>query len=144
MVDGGKGQLGVAVDGCSTSSAWPTRSRWPRWPSSSRRSSCPAQAEPIRLPRQSEALYLLQRIRDESHRFAITYHRQLRDKRMTKSVLDDIAGLGPTRKKRLVKELGGVRAVQAADLEDLKALSWLPDDVADRRVRHLHKEAARK
>ncbi len=54
---------------------------------------------------------LLQRIRDEAHRFAITYHRELRDKRMTKSVLDDIAGLGDVRKKRLVKELGGVKAV---------------------------------
>ena len=55
----------------------------------------PGQADPVRIPRQSEALYLLQRIRDEAHRFAITYHRQLRDKRMTKSVLDDIPGLGP-------------------------------------------------
>ena len=54
----------------------------------------PGEADPIRIPRQSEALYLLQRIRDEAHRFAITYHRQLRGKRMTKSVLDDIPGLG--------------------------------------------------
>ena len=72
----------------------------------------------MRIPRQSEALYLLQRIRDEAHRFAITYHRELRGKRMTKSVLDDIPGLGPTRKKRLVKELGGVNAVKRASLED--------------------------
>ena len=69
----------------------------------------PGLADPIRIPRQSEALYLLQRIRDEAHRFAITYHRQLRGKRMTKSVLDDVPGLGPTRRKRLVKELGGVQ-----------------------------------
>ena len=74
----------------------------------------PGQADPIRIPRTSEALYLLQRIRDEAHRFAITYHRQLRGKRMTASVLDDIPGLGPARKKRLVKELGGVNAVKAA------------------------------
>src|SRR5256886_11163961 len=52
----------------------------------------PGRADPIRIPRQSEALYLLQRIRDEAHRFAIAYHRQLRGKRMTKSVLDDIPG----------------------------------------------------
>ncbi|MEM7326270.1 MAG: excinuclease ABC subunit C, partial [Actinomycetota bacterium] len=71
-----------------------------------------------------------QRLRDESHRFAISYHRQLRKKRMTKSVLDDIAGLGPTRKKRLVKEMGGVAAVRKAELSDLQALSWLPDNVA--------------
>ncbi len=71
----------------------------------------------MRIPRQSEALYLLQRVRDEAHRFAITYHRELRGKRMTKSVLDDIPGLGPTRKKRLLKELGGVGAVKQASLE---------------------------
>ena len=79
----------------------------------------PGQADPIRIPRQSEALFLLQRIRDESHRFAITYHRQLRDKRMTTSVLDDIAGLGETRRKRLVKELGGINAVKAAAARNL-------------------------
>jgi excinuclease ABC subunit C len=84
----------------------------------------------VRIPRQSEALYLLQRIRDEAHRFAITYHRQLRGQRMTRSVVDDIPGLGPTRKKRLLKELGGVGAVKAASLESLRALPWLPDAVA--------------
>ena len=90
----------------------------------------PYRSEPVRIPRQSEALYMLQRLRDEAHRFAITYHRELRAKRMTKSVLDDIPGLGQTRKKRLTKELGGVAAVKAASLEQLKALSWLPEVVA--------------
>ena len=55
----------------------------------------PGQTEPVRIPRDSEALYLLQQVRDEAHRFAITYHRQLRDKKMTTSVLDDVPGLGP-------------------------------------------------
>ena len=91
----------------------------------------PGEADPIRLPRQSEALYLLQRIRDEAHRFAITYHRELRGKRMTTSVLDGIPGLGEVRQKRLVKELGGVKAVKAATLEELQALPWLPDAVAE-------------
>ncbi len=91
----------------------------------------PFESEPVRLPRQSEALYLMQRIRDESHRFAITYHRQLRDKRMTKSVLDDIPGLGPVRQKRLVKEIGSVKKVKQASLETLQGLSWLPDPVAE-------------
>jgi excinuclease ABC subunit C len=90
----------------------------------------PGQADPIRLPRQSEALYLLQRIRDEAHRFAITYHRELRAKRMTTSVLDGIPGLGEVRRKRLVKELGGVNAVKQASLEELEALTWLPAPVA--------------
>ena len=70
----------------------------------------PGAVDPITIPRQSEALYLLQRMRDEAHRFAISFHRELRGKRMTKSVLDDVPGLGPTRRKRLVKELGGVDA----------------------------------
>ncbi len=90
----------------------------------------PYQSEPIRIPRQSEALYMLQRLRDEAHRFAITYHRELRAKRMTKSVLDDISGLGDARKKRLTKELGGITAVKAASLETLLGLSWLPETVA--------------
>src|SRR5207237_1827156 len=89
----------------------------------------PGQADPVRIPRQSEALYLLQRIRDEAHRFAVTYHRNLRGRRMTRSVLDDIPGLGPTRKRRLLKELGGVTAVKAAPVETLLALPWLPDKV---------------
>ena len=90
----------------------------------------PYQSEPIRIPRQSEALYLLQRLRDEAHRFAITFHRELRAKRMTTSVLDDVPGLGATRKKRLTTELGGIGAVKAASLETLRSLSWLPDAVA--------------
>ena len=84
----------------------------------------------MELPRGSEALYLLQRIRDESHRFAIAYHRKLRNKRMTRSVLDDISGLGDVRRKRLIKEFGGVRKVQQASLEDLLAVTWLPNKVA--------------
>ena len=91
----------------------------------------PGRSEAISIPRQSEALYLLQRLRDESHRFAIDYHRRLRNKRMTKSVLDDIPGLGPTRKKRLVSELGSVKRVRQAELATLRELSWLPDPVAE-------------
>ena len=102
----------------------------------------PGRSEPVEVPRGSEALFLLQRIRDESHRFAISYHRQLRGKRMTVSVLDDIPGLGEKRKQRLIKELGGVRAVRAADLEQLKSFSWLPDSVASAVYEKLHAEPA--
>ena len=98
----------------------------------------PGQSDAIRIPRQSEALYLLQRLRDESHRFAITYHRQLRGKRMTKSALDDIPGLGPARKGRLLREFGSVKAVKQATEEQLLALSWLPDDVGKNVWSHLH------
>ena len=138
VVDGGKGQLTSAVrvlDELGLRDQIPVISLAKQF----EEVFVPGRSEPVRLPRQSEALYMLQRIRDESHRFAITYHRQLRDKRMTKSALDGIAGLGPTRKKRLAKELGGVNAVKRADLETLKALSWLPDEVAENVHRALHR-----
>lgn len=129
LVDGGKGQLSVAikvVEDLGLEDEISVASLAKRF----EEVFVPGQADPVRIPRQSEALYLLQRLRDEAHRFAIDYHRQLRGKRMVKSSIDDIPGLGPTRKKRLVKELGGVAAVKAASLEDLVALPWLPDAVA--------------
>lgn len=130
LVDGGKGQLGVAVrvlEELGLSDEIPVASLAKQF----EEVFVPGRSEPIRIPRQSEALYLLQRIRDESHRFAISYHRQLRGKRMTRSVLDGVRGLGDKRRRRLVKELGGVGKVKAASLEELKALSWLPDPVAE-------------
>jgi excinuclease ABC subunit C len=90
----------------------------------------PGSGEPIRIPRGTEALYLLQRLRDEAHRFAIDFHRERRAKRMTTSFLDGVPGLGPARKKRLLASFGGVRAVRAATPEELAALPWLPDAVA--------------
>jgi len=130
LVDGGKGQLSVAervLDALGLTDEIPIASLAKRF----EEVYLPGQRDPVRIPRQSEALFLLQRIRDEAHRFAITYHRQLRNKRMTTSVLDGVSGLGPTRKQRLVKELGGVGAVKQARLDELKGLSWLPDAVAE-------------
>jgi excinuclease ABC subunit C len=73
---------------------------------------------------------MLQRIRDEAHRFANTFHREVRAKRMVASALDGIDGLGEARKKRLIQAFGGVNAVKRATIEDLTALSWLPEAVA--------------
>jgi excinuclease ABC subunit C len=129
LVDGGKGQLNVAVrvlEDLGLDEEIPVASLAKRF----EEVYVPGLADPVRVRRGSEGLYLLQRIRDEAHRFAITYHRELRGKRMTTSVLDGIKGLGPTRRKRLTRELGGVAAVKAASLDDLRALTWLPDDVA--------------
>ena len=98
----------------------------------------PGRAEPVEIPRQSEALFMLQRLRDEAHRFANTFHRELRGKRMTTSALDGVSGLGPTRQKRLLAELGGVAGVKRASLDDLRALRWLPDPVADALHAKLH------
>jgi excinuclease ABC subunit C len=137
LVDGGKGQLGVAVqvlEKLGLAGQIPLASLAKQF----EEVYLPGRPEPLRIPRTSEALYLLQQIRDESHRFAITYHRSLRAKRMTASVLDGIPGLGPTRKKRLVKELGGARALESLPPETLRSLTWLPDAVADAVFDRLH------
>jgi excinuclease ABC subunit C len=137
LVDGGKAQLNVAikvVEDLGLADEIAVAALAKRF----EEVYLPGQADPVRIPRQSEALYLLQRIRDEAHRFAITYHRELRGKRMTKSVIDDVPGLGPTRKKRLLKEMGGVTAVKQADIEDLEELSWLPEKVAHALYAKLH------
>jgi excinuclease ABC subunit C len=140
LVDGGKGQLGVAVEvlqELGLEDEIPVASLAKQF----EEVYIPGRSDPVRIPRQSEALYLLQRIRDEAHRFAITYHRQLRGKRMTVSVLDGVPGLGPTRQKRLRKELGGIVAVKQASLEQLQALSWLPNPVAQAVYEKIHSQA---
>ncbi|MEN3315155.1 MAG: excinuclease subunit [Acidimicrobiaceae bacterium] len=141
LVDGGKGQLGVAIDVVAELgledeiSVAALAKRFEEV-------YVPGLADPVRIPRQSEALYLLQRVRDEAHRFAVSYHRQLRGKRMTRSSLDDVPGLGPTRRRRLLTELGGIRAVKTASLDDLKALPWLPDAVAEATYAAFHSPTA--
>jgi excinuclease ABC subunit C len=130
LVDGGKGQLSVAVrvlEQLGLSDEIPVASLAKQF----EEVFLPGNSQPVSIPRGSEALFMLQRIRDESHRFAISFHRERRDKRMTASVLDGVAGLGPKRKERLIKELGGIRAVKTAKLEEFTALSWLPHDVAE-------------
>lgn len=79
----------------------------------------PGDVDPVILPRTSEGLYLLQRIRDEAHRFAITHHRGRRTKAMVKSELDEVAGLGPTRRKALLKVFGSVKRLRAASAEEI-------------------------
>ncbi|TCO48969.1 excinuclease ABC subunit UvrC [Actinocrispum wychmicini] len=79
----------------------------------------PADSEPVILPRTSESLYLLQRVRDEAHRFAITYHRQKRGKRMTASALDGVPGLGEARKTALIKHFGSVKRLRAASVDEI-------------------------
>jgi excinuclease ABC subunit C len=136
LIDGGKGQLNVAVrvleelgleDICAASLAKRFEEVY-----------LPGRSEPVRIPRDSEALYLLQQVRDEAHRFAITYHRQLRGKKMTLSVLDDVPGLGPTRKKRLLKEFGSVKKMRELDEEQFLAIAWLPNPVGKAVFEKLH------
>ncbi len=81
-----------------------------------------ALANPVLLPRTSQAMYLVQRIRDEAHRFAITYHRQVRARTGLRSALDDVQGIGPKRKRELLRRFGSVKGIRAATLEDLAAV----------------------
>jgi excinuclease ABC subunit C len=94
-------------------------------------------SESIMLPRQSEALYLVQRIRDEAHRFAITYHRNLRGKAATQSVLDSIPGIGPKRKKALIRKFGSVKAIREADVSEIAATVGFTQRLAETLKRSL-------
>ena len=101
----------------------------------------PDDDEPIILPRNSESMYLIQRIRDEAHRFAITYHRQQRSKRMRTSVLDGVKGLGPSRRTELVKHFGSVAALRDASLSDIEAVNGFGPALAQAVYAHLHPDA---
>ena len=92
----------------------------------------PSRADPIVLPRTSQGLYLVQRIRDEAHRFAVTYHQKVRGKRATRSVLDDVDGVGPARKRALLRRFGSVRAMREAPVADLAAVSGVGSALAER------------
>jgi excinuclease ABC subunit C len=86
---------------------------------------------PVVLPSGSPALYLVKQVRDEAHRFAITFHRELRGKAMTASVLDDVTGLGPKRRKLLMKAFGSMKHLREAALEDVAAVNGIPHEVAE-------------
>ncbi len=98
----------------------------------------PGHDAPLRLPRQSEALYLLQQLRDEAHRFAISYHRTLRGRRMTTGALDGVPGLGPKRRTRLVEQFGGLGGLRNASRDELLGVSWLPASVGAAVFERLH------
>jgi len=137
LLDGGKGQLSVGVrvlERLGLSEEIPVAALAKTF----EEVFVPGRPDPVPVPRGSDALFLLQRVRDEAHRFAISYHRDLRGRRMTRSALEGVPGLGPARRTRLLREFGSLRAVRAASLEDLRALAWLPDTVAAAVHAHLH------
>ncbi|MFO7701146.1 MAG: excinuclease ABC subunit UvrC [Acidimicrobiia bacterium] len=96
----------------------------------------PGESEPIIIDRGEESLYLLQRVRDEAHRFAVTYHRKLRDRSMVDSILDDVPGIGPGRKKALIRAFGSVKKMRDADVDALAMI--VPDTVAKDLFEALH------
>ena len=86
--------------------------------------------EPIVLPRDSAALHLLQRVRDEAHRFAISYHRKVRNRRSMGSALDNVPGVGPKRKKALLRKFGSVKAIREAAIDDIAAVPGMTRTLA--------------
>jgi excinuclease ABC subunit C len=102
----------------------------------------PGSSVPIALERGSESLYLVQRIRDEAHRFAITFHRSKRGRSMVASSLEGVEGLGPARRERLLEAFGSLNALRQATRDELDALGWLPSDVATRLYDHLRAPTA--
>jgi excinuclease ABC subunit C len=139
LIDGGLGQLGVVVnvlERLGLSEATEIASLAKRFEEVYR----PGSSIPIRLPRGSEGLFLLQRVRDEAHRFAISFHRSTRGKAMTARLLDGIPGLGPSRQQRLLERFETIETVRGLDIETLIAEPWLPDEVAIALFAHLHDE----
>jgi excinuclease ABC subunit C len=85
----------------------------------------PHSPDPMILPRNSQGLFLVQRVRDEAHRFAITYHQKLRSKRQTQSGLDTVNGIGPKRRKMLIQRFGSVQGIREASMEELTTVQGM-------------------
>ena len=130
LIDGGKGQLsavmevleemdmtGLSLAGLAKENEW---------------LYVPGQSEPIVLPPNSAALHLVMRIRDEAHRFAVTYHRQRRGKEMTRSAVDALAGVGPVRKKRLLTAFGSAAGIRRASVDEIAAVKGMTPALASR------------
>jgi excinuclease ABC subunit C len=128
LIDGGKGQLsavveviremdmiGIPVAGLAKENEW---------------LYLPGNPDPIALPPNSAGLHLVMRVRDEAHRFAITYHRNRRDKAMTKSALDTLSGVGPVRRKRLLTVFGSVNAIKRASVDEIAAVKGMSPALA--------------
>ena len=135
IVDGGKGQLSsarqvmealgfgfIATVGLAKENEWLFR---------------PGESDPVILPRQSQSLYLVQRVRDEAHRFAITYHRQLRAKRPVASWLEGCPGIGLARRKALLMTLGSLNKIKAAEVHELAAVPGMTEQAAENLYHYL-------
>jgi excinuclease ABC subunit C len=120
IIDGGKGQLSAALEVMEDLEL--TEIPVVGLAKENEEIFVKGRAAPILLPRTSQSLYLVQRIRDEAHRFAITYHRKLRGKSSVRSALDDVPGIGPTRKRALLRQFGSLKAIREADLDKLAAV----------------------
>jgi excinuclease ABC subunit C len=135
VVDGGRGQLSVATKVLADLDLHiPAIGLAKRF----EQVYFPDRPDPIRIPRGSEALFVLQHIRDEAHRFAVTYHRQRRSKRVMASPLDDVPGIGPARKKALLKRFGSLARLSRASLEEIAATPGVGPEIARAVYERLH------
>ena len=136
IVDGGKGQLGRAMQ---VLEAFDLSGKVPVVGLAKQQEELflPHQSRSILLPRNSQGLFLLQRIRDEAHRFAITAHRKARTKLGMASVLDKVPGIGPTRRKWLLSHFGSLQAIREASLEELTAAPGITVEIAKKLKEHL-------
>ena len=128
LIDGGRGQLSAALEVLRELDlvAVPAAALAKQF----EEIYLPDEDEPVLLPRNSPALHLVQRIRDEAHRFAVTYHRRLRGKRQVESALDGLAGVGPARKKALIERFGSAAAVRRASVEELREVTGISESLA--------------
>ena len=137
VIDGGKGQLSAGIKALE-----PLIERGVAVISLAKRIEevfVPGRSEPILLEKGSDALRILQRVRDEAHRFAITFHRSRRDKAMTASVLDGVRGVGPARKRALLRHFGSPERLLSASREELEAVPGVPGKLAREIHRQLHR-----
>ena len=135
MVDGGKGQLSVALEVLQ-------EKNFEMIPAVGLAKQhellfLPGKSEPLAMPRNSAALHLLQRIRDEAHRFAITHHRKRRGKAATHSLLDDIPGIGEARRNALLEHFGSLQKIRAASIEELAAAPGMTRPLAEKMQEYL-------
>jgi excinuclease ABC subunit C len=137
VIDGGKGQLAAGLKALE-----PLLEQGVTVISLAKRIEevfVPGRKEPITLEKGSDALRLLQRVRDEAHRFAITFHRSRRDQAMTASVLDGVRGVGPARKRALLRHFGSPDRLLSASREELEAVPGVPGKLAREIHRQLHR-----
>jgi excinuclease ABC subunit C len=130
IIDGGKGQLNAALE---ILDEFELRDAIPIIGLAKREEEIflPGQSEPVILPRKSQGLFLVQRVRDEAHRFGVTYHRKLRGKSAIRSSLDDIEGVGPKRRRALLTRFGSLEAIRQASLEELAAVPGMNKRAAE-------------
>jgi excinuclease ABC subunit C len=141
VIDGGKGQLSAGLEPLAAA-----RAAGVAVIALAKRLEeifIPGRSEPIVLSHESPELQLLARIRDEAHRVAVTHHRVRRDRAMTASLLDELPGVGPARKRALIAHFGSPDAVLAASVEHLQAVPGVPAKVGRELYAHLHRTGAR-